>query len=372
MYCIVKFINDYNKSMYTTRSFLYLHYRISLFKVRYMVEGDRMPKIWDGFIKLLSILFFIGLALLPFSSRLAEPLKSHSSAAFILITLYYAVIIILIGFNVSGGNILAILIDRRNMVSLSKLQMAIWTILVISGFVTIAALKTAFQIPNPLDIGIPETLWVLMGISTASFIGSPLLKNENFKLSDKEKEEIEKRVQTETNDWKTKNGRDPNDEEKAQIRKKVEEDVIKKLQTKSGIKSDDPQELIGTEVANKDAKDASIFDIFRGEEVGNFKLPDLGKIQMFLFSIIVWAAYAMLVYQLITRITNVGSDPHMIEELAKNAISANEALRNASMNTLHSMTDFPDISGGMTALLGISNAGYLAYKGIPREDKKVG
>jgi hypothetical protein len=342
-----------------------------MFEVRSMVEGDRMPKIWDGFIKLLSILFFIGLALLPFSSRLAEPLKSHSSAAFILITLYYAVIIILIGFNVSGGNILAILIDRRNMVSLSKLQMAIWTILVVSGFVTIAALKTAFQIPNPLDIGIPETLWALMGISTASFIGSPLLKNENFKLLDKEKEEIEKRVQTETNNWKTKNGSDPNDVEKAQIRKKVEGAVIEELQTKSGINPKD-QELIGTEVANKDAKDASIFDIFRGEEVGNFKLPDLGKIQMFLFTIIVWAAYAMLVYQLIARITNVGPDPDMITNLVTNATSADKILMDASMKTLHSITDFPDISEGMTALLGISNAGYLAYKGIPREDKKTG
>lgn len=314
--------------------------------------------------KLLSILLFLVIALLPFASFLRGPLKSNSSLAFILILLYYSVLVVALGFIVSRGNILAIIIDRRNMVSLSKLQMALWTILVVSGFVAIAALKNAFGIPNPLDIAIPETVWVLMGISTASFIGSPLLKNQNFNLPESMTKEIENRVQDEVKKFKDNNsGKDPTDDEKKTIRADIEKKVMEEFKTDSGVT--DEKKLIGTEIANKDPKDASIFDIFRGEEIGNFRLPDLGKIQMFLFTIIVWAAYAMLVYQIITRMT---VDEKIINALVINATSTNATLADLSMNKLSGMTNFPDISGGMAALLGISNASYLAYKGIPREN----
>jgi hypothetical protein len=57
----------------------------------------------------------------------------------------------------------------------------------------------------------------------------------------------------------------------------------------------------GTEVTNLNPEQAKFADLFRGEEVGNYKLPDLGKIQLFLFTLIVWATYAALIYQMLNR-----------------------------------------------------------------------
>jgi hypothetical protein len=316
---------------------------------------------WDEVLKIIPVIVVIFLILLPFIPSVQELIKSHDIAAFWLIFTIYIVIIIGIGFKISGKNILGILIDRRNMVSLSKLQMVLWTILVVSGFVTIAALKGAYGIPNPLDIGIPETLWVLMGISTVSLIGSPLLKSDNLET---EKKEVQARLPQAIKDWEEK--QDPKKtattEDKAKIKLGVEEEVRKELRPSL---NDGKLDVVGSEIVNKYPCDASIWDIFRGEEVGNFKLPDLGKIQLILFTLIAWGAYAMLIYQVIT-----GMNDHAdkIKILVENCSSStNQTLVEESLNGLHKLTDFPDISGGMTALIGISNAGYLAYKGIPRE-----
>jgi hypothetical protein len=280
-------------------------------------EPKLSAQVYDAGKKLMPVLIFIGLVLIPLNPYWNQSLKTNGGWAFLLITIYYSAIIFGIGFIAASGNVLSILIDRRNMVSLSKLQMVLWTILVVSGFVAIAASKAAFEIPDPLDIGIPGTVWALMGISTAALIGSPLIKNENYK--------------------------DKNSGSTALDANK--------------------QETKGSEVMNKDIKDASILDIFRGEETGNISLPDLGKIQMLLFTLIVWVAYATLIYQTLSGMDNKHSE---IANLVANATKP--ALMDSAMTELHKMTDFPDISEGMTALLGISNAGYLAYKGIDRKE----
>src|SRR5689334_8393518 len=70
-----------------------------------------------------------------------------------------------------------VLIDERNKMSLSRLQLALWTILILASFLTAALINIhKGQPPDPLSIAIPETLWGLMGISTASLVGSPLIK----------------------------------------------------------------------------------------------------------------------------------------------------------------------------------------------------
>jgi hypothetical protein len=211
------------------------------------------------------------------------------------------------------------------MMSLSKLQMLMWTILVISGFITIAAYKMANPtISNPLDIGIPETLWALMGISTVSFIGSPILKGNNIK------------------------GNTPG----------LTEDQ-KKLVLKEN------QDLQGTAIVNKCPNQASFSDFFQGEEVGNSSDPDLGKIQMFIFTFISWGAYLLLLYQLINRL-----NPADVNHFVQNQVLFNQTT-NTTLQQLYQQKmgtfDLPDISGGMTGLLAISNAGYLAFKGVARE-----
>src|SRR5262249_20662514 len=69
---------------------------------------------------------------------------------------------------------LGALIDERNRISLSRLQMAAWTLLILSAFMAAAIGNVHAGAPNPLDIVIPQEVWMLMGITTTSLVGSPL------------------------------------------------------------------------------------------------------------------------------------------------------------------------------------------------------
>lgn len=266
--------------------------------------------------------FFIA-AFLPFICAILNPNTFIHNRIFfgfiVMVSLGGACV--LLGKNLTGCW-KGILIDRRNMISLSKLQMLIWTILIISGFITIAAYKMANPtISNPLDIGVPETLWALMGISTAAFVGSPIIKGD-------------------------------------QTKKEISPESKKKLVLENG------QDVQGSAIVNQCPEDASFFDLFQGEQVGNFAGPDLGKIQMFIFTLITWGAYFLLLYQLINRFDHTD-----VEQFVQNQVLFSQTT-NTTLQQLYqqkmTMFDLPDISGGLTGLLAISNAGYLTYKAIPR------
>jgi len=80
--------------------------------------------------------------------------------------------------------------------------------------------------------------------------------------------------------------------------------------------------------------DARLADLFQGEEIGNAAHLDLGKIQMFYFTLILVLAYAVMLGYMFSG--NTG--------------------------TIKALPSLPD---GMIALLGISNGGYLVNKVIP-------
>src|SRR5690242_9175502 len=68
-----------------------------------------------------------------------------------------------------------VLIDERNRLSLSRLQMVLWTIIVLSGFLIAALWNISRGVDAPLEINVPKELWLLMGISVTSLVGSPLI-----------------------------------------------------------------------------------------------------------------------------------------------------------------------------------------------------
>jgi hypothetical protein len=91
---------------------------------------------------------------------------------------------------------------------------------------------------------------------------------------------------------------------------------------------------------NPTVSDASFRDMFEGNEIGNAAHVDLSKVQMFFFTVVIAVAYAVALWD---------------------AMSS-EAIYGASFA-------FPAISTGMVGLLGISNAGYLATKGVDHTAK---
>jgi hypothetical protein len=149
-----------------------------------------------------------------------------------------------------------ILIDERNMMSLSRFQMTLWTLLILSAFLISVIYNVKNLQEDPVAIALPETLWLLMGISTASLIGSPLIRSNK-------------------------------------MNKPVNElDMARSLNLlfSQGV---DPSKIInrGQVIINPAPKDSQWSDLFRGEEPGNVAQIDLSKVQNFLFTLILLLAY---------------------------------------------------------------------------------
>jgi hypothetical protein len=170
-------------------------------------------------------------------------------------------LILLIVFTTIAGHGITglwrgLLIDERNKVSLSRLQMILWTIVVLSGFLTAALANIAAGQASPLSIAIPAELWLLMGISTTSLVGSPLIKS-------------------------TKTAKKPNEAERTSTFNLMAKEGVdtKKLASKGQI------------VVNTALEKARWSDLFKGEESGNAAQLDLSKVQMFFFTLILVIAY---------------------------------------------------------------------------------
>ena len=68
-----------------------------------------------------------------------------------------------------------LLIDQRNKISLSRVQLVAWSLLVISAVITEAILNAVWGRTNPLELRIPPELWVLLGLSAGTFVAAPLV-----------------------------------------------------------------------------------------------------------------------------------------------------------------------------------------------------
>jgi hypothetical protein len=155
-----------------------------------------------------------------------------------------AVVFFLVG-AIIAHHPLGILVDPRNKLSLSRLQLALWTLLILSAF-TAVALQT-----GRMDIHLDPEVWSLMGISTASAAGATIIKS-------------------------TKAGQDPNPT------------VVAQIATLAPSTPDAPAPL-GVLATSKKPR---FSDLFKGEEVVDSKYVDISKVQMFFFTIASISGYA--------------------------------------------------------------------------------
>lgn len=218
-----------------------------------------------------------------------------NAAGLITITLIY------LGLGVNNHpKWYGVLIEKdRNRTSLSRLQVTLWTIVIISAYLAVALIRTMPDaldsipsdcqasdasdcLPQPLNIAFPNEIWLALGISTISFAGSSLIKNNkrnNYKVS-----------------------LQPNAE---------------------------------TAIVPYKAEEPKLSDIFYGDDEGNKDSIDLSKVQMFFFTIALITVYIFAIGSFITN-TQLIRAPHIFE--------------------------FPSFSTSMTIILGISHAGYLFIK----------
>lgn len=214
--------------------------------------------------------------------------------------LCFAVFIVITGHGITGCWRGAF-IDDRNVISLSRFQMLAWTVLILSAFMAAALWNISLHLPQPLDVlKLEPSLWMLMGISTASLVASPLI------LSGKKAQQ-------------------PDAQQMGQVFELLKD------------KGEGEATNQGLVVTNRDIRQARWTDMFTGEETGNAAHLDLARVQMFAFTIV-----ALLTY----------------------GVALAEVFRQPDILT-KGVTEFPKLSEGLLALIGISHVGYLAHKAAP-------
>ena len=202
---------------------------------------------------------------------------------------------------------LGILVNERNLMSLSRFQTVAWTLVVSSGYFFAVLWRIGHQIPDPLNIQIDPNLWLAMGISFASLVGAPLLLNSK------------------------------KDQEPSQ------QAVVSTSQTLKESVDSINQDRQGTLYSNRTPADARISDIFQGDEVGNTAAIDLAKLQMFIFTILLLISYASELWHFFAAV-----DVKAVKEL----VISNQ------------LADFPKLSQSQVSMLALSHAGYLASKTV--------
>jgi hypothetical protein len=211
-------------------------------------------------------------------------------------------------------------IDERNKISLSRFQTIVWTVLIVAAFLAAALHNVQSNQTDPLQITLPPQLWALLGISVTSLLGAGLVKQE-----------------------KTKRTPELANAKKTLGATGVQPDAVAPMPGNQLVAAadpdnpslDDPVVARGTLTVNETPDASSWADMFQAEEVGNAGHLDLGKIQMFYFTLVIVLAYAAALGSLLAHASG-------------------------------KVADFPVLSDSTVALLGISHATYLTTKAVTR------
>lgn len=323
--------------------------------------------------------------LIGFTVTNVGPVALWGLAALILL-----ILLVLAGREINGLWAGA-LIDSRNKISLSRLQITLWTVMVLSAFLTMALPRVVAMTgkgatltqQQALDISFPEQLILAMGISAVSFAGSNLIKSSKrtrqFKIEaratpeesaadrlrlaqaelDDADADITDKAQRETDQKviadaaQADAAANPTDttkglkalQENTLYRKLLndKEGAVKNREAKNRALQAAKEEMAtisesqGLLHKNADPSEANWVDLFRGEEIGNYKQVDMSKVQMLFFTLVVIVAYSA-------------------------ALSG--MLRDAELLRTAPSLSFPAFSDSLNALLGISHGTYLSVKSV--------
>jgi len=220
------------------------------------------------------------------------------------------------------GDTAGVLISNRNLVSMSRTQIILWTLIIFPALLVLAAQRARHGVPDALSISIPPEVWGALGISLASLVGTPLLLYPKTDQVPSEKALV--KTQTALSD--------PSQPISAQ---------------------QISQQSLGTLFSNPDPSDARISDMFQGDEVGNAGYVDPAKVQMFVLTLVLVLIYAVYLWQMFAAIK-------VSPGAGSNALQAALAAANS----------LPALSSSQIALLGISHAGYLTSKAVSHTDQQ--
>ncbi len=289
---------------------------------------------------------FAAYAMYPIFLDRREP--SSNITTWIIFAALMAIFMAIVGYGIMG-RFLGILIDERNVMSLSRFQMVLWTLVLLPAWFAAATWNAGVpgrtdQKLGPLDIAMPAQVWALLGISTASLVATPLILKEKTKKKTTTKQKVKS--------LRSIAAREGKQASLAPLTPSVASEAMATMTPEARMAAQTPTEASVQETAaavgvdlkgqlftRTDPADANVSDMFHGDEIGNAAQVDLSKIQMFFFTLILVMAYALAIDTALT----VGFDP------TKPVLT-------------FGVHQFPAIDPGMAALLAISHAGYLGYK----------
>lgn len=291
----------------------------------------------------------------------------------------------------SPGRFDGVLVDSRNKISLSRLQLVLWSVVILSAWTTFALHRvipvlqgrllasnaivvdevagllagggeagdaerqragimveqiTGRPLPEatadptpilyaPLDIGIPQELLLALGISITSLAGAGLIKTnqatnelgrgqeiatartENAQTRavnmNSTLETMQRDAQTleamHTNALESLDDTPPNAAALAaaearlaalEVEMRATRAAADRANTRAAELAAAQSEAVGDLHANATAADARWSDMLRGDSIANFQFTDLGKVQMFLFTMVLVFAYAALVWSIMS------------------------------------------------------------------------
>jgi hypothetical protein len=257
----------------------------------------------------------------------------------ILVISLFVIFLAVIGVFISG-RAFGLLIDSRNRMSLSTFQTILWTVILLSAFFTVAAglMQTEGKIEDAFNIVLDQRLWALMGISITTLAGTPLVKDVKSQrgvsiraIREYAKSNARRILERIGNQPKRfPPDRFPLPQRTADDLASLPDDA---LRAAAADDHDGPLRIA------PGPEDATPIDIFRGDEIVNYRRVDLAKVQMFFFTVIGALAYMLILAGWITTL-DLGAV------------------------TTESPAMFPLLSEGFVAILGISHAGFLGNTAV--------
>lgn len=306
-----------------------------------MKENDRShPRIIIATLLLVALAIAAGWLLPKPLGDLVHSAGGGLALAWLIVALLMLFILVLIGESLGKGAA-GILIDpARNMMSLSRLQVVLWTWVILSALLTVALARVGDSIGNPdgytcpppasaeeepscadpLGIQLPTLVWALLGISITSAVGSPLLKANKAQRTTEEDRQRQRAARLRAQ-------REGRTEEAASYAQTLENRLAENPDMQDQVES------AGALVRKTSWSLARFSDVFSGEEVSNFMYVDIAKVQNFFFTVIAVVAYTAA---LVAAMLGAGS--------------------------VAGFFAFPDLGPGLIALISISHAGYLTDK----------
>jgi hypothetical protein len=227
------------------------------------------------------------------------------------------------------------LIDEYNCMSLSRFQMILWTLIILSAIavVLLARIQPAMSLEFPFGVDIDWRLLALMGISVTSAAGAVLgnkVKTER-KPSPTAKISFAARLKA-RREGKTF------EETLNKLMKSRPDETVTDLAKKDEVKEVVNPRSDGTKHKNGSPADATFSDIFHGDEITDFQSLSLAKVQNFYFTVVAVVIYAALLFM---ALPGYGAEKF----------------------------PFPGLPDILLGLIAISHGGYLGDKFLPHTEE---